>query len=169
MAQLKVLAHGFTTQVEIAVLHAQVVAAVGVVLNRKGRHLRGVEYGKLTDDNLDVAGSYFGVLTGAFAHGAHNLNDVFASQFVGLMTKFGIVLLVKHELRNAIAVAQVYKRHTAHLADTLYPARQGDGRVDVADAEFAACFGSVHMNIVIMICRCYFSELRSNCEITTNL
>ena len=37
VAQLQVLAHSRTTQVEIAVLHADIVAAVGIVLNSERR------------------------------------------------------------------------------------------------------------------------------------
>ena len=145
MAQFQVAAHHFAAQVEIAVLHAQFVAAVGVFFDGEGRHVGGVEHGERGHSYFNVARRHLVVLRVALAHGAHHLDNVFAPQFVGLCAKFGVGLFVKHELRDAVAVAQVDKRHAAHLAHALHPAGKRHGLADIIYTEFSASLCSIHI------------------------
>ena len=145
MAQFQVAAHHFAAQVEIAVLHAQFVAAVGVLLDGERRHVRGVEHGERGHGDFNVARRHLVVLRIAFAYGADHLDHVFAPEFVGLCAKFGVGLFVKHELRDAVAVAQVDKCHAAHLAHALHPAGKRHAFADIIYTEFSASFCSVHI------------------------
>ena len=61
-AEDDILLYRMAAQVEVAVLHAQVVAAVGIVFDGEGRHFGGVEYLHGRHLDLDVAGGAVGVL-----------------------------------------------------------------------------------------------------------
>ena len=134
VAQLDVLPYGVAAQVEVTVFHPQVVAAVGVVLNCKGRHERFVEHVERGNDNLDFAGGDVFVFGVPFVDGAGGLDDVFAPEVVGLVEKRFVFSLVEHQLRYAVAIAQVDERQGAHFADSLYPAGQRDGFAHVGKA-----------------------------------
>ncbi len=146
MAQLKVAAHRCAADVEIAVAHAQVVAAVAVVFDGERRHFAGVEDGELVGDNLDVAGRKLRVLGGALGNRAFYLYYKFTAEAVGGLGEGGIVVVVKYNLCNAVAVAEVYEGHTSHFAGALHPAGQGNFFALVAKAEFAACIASIHID-----------------------
>ena len=145
VAQLEVGTHIGAAQVEVAVFHAQVVAAVGMFLNGEGRHFGGIEDKELRDEDFDVAGGQFAVFGEALGHGAGHLDDIFASQSVGLFAERCVGFLVEYELRDAIAVAQVDKRHAAHFAAALHPSGQGDLPAYVLDAQFAAGVCPIHI------------------------
>ena len=144
MAQLEVAAHGCTAQVEVAVFHAEVVAAVGVVLYGEWGHLRGVEHAQARGYDLDVAGGEVGVLGRALGHAAGNLGHIFAAEVVGLLAEGGVVGVVEHYLRDAVAVAQVNEGHAAHAARLLYPSGEGNLLAGIGEAKLAARICSVH-------------------------
>ena len=125
-------------QVEVAVLHAQVVAAVGVVLDGERRGIGRVEDVQLADLNFDLAGGDLQILGLALADGADGLDDELAAELPGLATEVGVGVHVEGELRDAVAVAQVHEGEAAEVAGALDPAAQGDGLSDVVGAEFAA-------------------------------
>ena len=83
MTQLEIAAHRGAAQVEVAEFHAEVVAAVGVILDGERRHLRGVEHRERVGYNLYVAGGEVGVLARALGNGAGDLYHEFASEVVG--------------------------------------------------------------------------------------
>ena len=144
VAQLEILAHGGAANVEVAVFHADVVSAVGIVFDgERGGETRR-EHRERGDDYLDVARVHIRVFALPLAHTALDLNAVFAAQLVGLFTECPVVGFVEHELCDAVTVAQVDERHAAHLARTLNPAGQGHFRAGVGEAQLSACLCSVH-------------------------
>ena len=86
MAQEQVALDRAAAQVEVAVLHAQVVAAVSVVLDGERRGVGRVEDVQLADLNFDLAGGDLQVLGLAFADGADGLDDKLAAELAGLAT-----------------------------------------------------------------------------------
>ena len=159
VAQLQVLAHSSTTQVEIAVFHAEVVAAVGIVFDGERGRGRRAQHGELTDNDFDVAGIHLGVLALTLAHGAFHLDAVFAAQFVGLVAEGFVVGFVEHKLRDAIPVAQVDKGHAAHLAGALHPSCQRHVFSFIREPQLPTGICSIHIykyDDIIMTQNYYF-------------
>ncbi|CDB09896.1 putative uncharacterized protein [Bacteroides sp. CAG:633] len=96
VTQLQILADCRTAQVQITVFHTDVVASVGIVFNGEGRSQGGVQYVQLGYNDFNVACRNVGVLAETFVHRTGNLNDIFASQVIGLLAKFGIHFLVEY-------------------------------------------------------------------------
>ena len=134
MAEFKVAAHGAAADVQIAVLHAQVIAAIGIFFNGEGRRVGGVEHGEFAHIDFDVACGHLVVLGIAFGHDALHLQNVFASKFVGALAKSCVSFFVENKLGDAIAVAQVDKGHTTHFAATLHPSSEGNGLANMSDS-----------------------------------
>ena len=88
MTQLEVLAHACTAQVEIAVLHAQVVASVGILLYGEGRHQALVQNHHLLHQNLYLSGGDVMVLGVALNHLSCGLHHKLTTQATGLLAQF---------------------------------------------------------------------------------
>ena len=73
MAQLEILAHHRTAQVEIAVLHAQLVTAIGIVFDGEWWGSALADDIEFTDDNLDVARRQLRILGITLGNGADTL------------------------------------------------------------------------------------------------
>ena len=151
MAQLQIAAHSVAAQVQIAIFHAQVVAAVAHILDGEGWGDARAEHFEGAGNDFDVARGHFGILVRAFGNRAHYLNHKFAAQLVRLVAQLGIHLVIKHDLREAIAVTQVHKGHAAHFAGALHPSGEGNALAHIVQAEFSACFRSVHSSILICL------------------
>ena len=156
MAEFQVFSDRITTKVEIAVLHPDVVASIGVVLNGERWNLAGIEHLELAHDNFDVACWDILVLAVALIDRAHHLNDELTSELVGLCAEFCVSILIKHQLCDSISVAKVDERHRSHLAASLHPSRQGDLLADMLHTQFAACVCSIH----ILLCVLYFQNAK---------
>ena len=121
MTQLKVLAHSLTAEVEITVLHANIVTAIGIVFNCERRSRSLVEDVKFTYNYFNVTCRYIRILALTFAYYAGCLNYIFTAKVRSLLAEFRINILAEYKLCHAITVAQVNECHTTHLACTLYP------------------------------------------------
>ena len=85
VAQLKVAAHRVAAYVEVTVFHTQVVAAIALVLNGKGRRLGLVEHRQFLDVDFDFAGRNLRVLAAALDDNAFGLQHIFAPQSASLL------------------------------------------------------------------------------------
>ena len=85
MAQLQVAANGCATQVQIAVFHAQIIAAIALILNGERWRYTLVQHIQLGGNDFDVARGQVLVLVGTLADAARYLDNVFASQPIGLL------------------------------------------------------------------------------------
>ena len=137
MSKLKIAAHSRAAKVEIAILHAQVISTISVILNSERRNLTAVEHHKLLGNNLDVAGRNIGILALALSNLAFHLNHKLTAKVVGCIAQRSINFIVKYYLSDAIAVAHIHKRHATHLADTLHPACQLHHFAHISDAKFS--------------------------------
>ena len=147
MAQQEVALDRSSAQVEVAVLHAKIIAAVGIVFNGEGRGVCRIENVQCGDFDFDFTGGDLHVLGLAFAHLSDGLDDELASQFSGLTTEVGIGVHVEGELRDTVAVTEVDEGHSAEVAGALDPAAQGDGLSDVFGAKLSAGVGSKHGDV----------------------
>ena len=144
MAEFQVLAHDTASEVEVAVFHSQFIAAIGFVLDGEGRGDALAEDSQFRSDDLDVACRHLWVFALPFAHASCHLYAVFASEFVGFGTEITVGFLIEHQLRDAIAVAQVDEGHATHLAASLHPPCEGHSLPFVGESEFSACLSPVH-------------------------
>ncbi len=138
VAQAQVLLHGLATQVEVAVLQADVLVDDFVVeLERRGQ--RGVENLQRLRKHFDHAGGQVGVLGagGTRAHAAVDFQDKFGADFLGKPERIGGVG-VDHHLHHALAVPEVDEDDAAVVAPTVRPAAQGDALADVGGRHAAA-------------------------------
>ena len=133
VAELEIAADGVATDVEVAVAHTEVVAAIAVVLDGEGGSLGLVEDGEFTDIDFDVAGGELGIFRGTLDDDASDLKDVFAPEAAGLLTESGVGFHVEGELGDAIAVAEVDEGHASEVAAALEPATKGDLLAEVFD------------------------------------
>ena len=124
VAQLQVLAHAGTAQVQVAVFHTEVVAAVGIVFDGEGRDFAAVEHTQRAGYDFNFAGGEVRVLVAALGHFADHFHHKLAAQGVGSGAQFGVGIVVEHYLRDAVAVTQIYESHTSHFAQTLHPSCQ---------------------------------------------
>ena len=133
-AEQQVALHGVAAQVEVAIFHTQVVAAVGIILNGKRWCFGCIQHLEARYANFYVAGFTIRVFAGPFAHGTAGLNDEFAAEFACAFAQFGIVVHIEHQLGNAVAVAQVDEGKAAQVAADGYPAGQGHFFIDIRKA-----------------------------------
>ena len=153
VAQDEVALQRRTAQVEVAVLHPQVVTAVRDLLDGEGRGQRLVEDVDLLGRHLDVARRHLGVLRRTLDDAARDLDDELASQTGGRLACLGRGVLLDDNLRDAVAVAQVDEGHRPEVSHFLHPPCQGDALVDVFDSQGAARMGSVHGAIEFVFVR----------------
>ena len=126
MAQLKVFPHRRTAQVEVSVLHADVITAIGIVLYGERWSKALGQHVEFLHQNLYVASRKRGVLALTLAHRALCLNAEFAAELACTGAEVAVGCLVEHELRDSVPVAQVNENHASHLPHTLNPSGKGD-------------------------------------------
>ena len=119
MTQFEILPYRIATNVEVAVFHTKIVAAVTIVLNCEWRGLGLVQHIKLLHFYFNLTRGDLGVLRAALDDLAGHLDDVFASQLSGLLAERSIGLHVESQLRDTVAVAQVDKSHAAKVTAAL--------------------------------------------------
>ena len=124
VAQLQVLTNAGTTQVQITILHTDIVTAISIILYRERRSQTLTQHIQFLSDNLNIARRDILILTLTLVNRTLYLNAPLTSQLVGTFTKRSILRLVENQLCNTIAVTQVNKRHTTHFTGFLYPSGQ---------------------------------------------
>ena len=154
VTQLEIAAYNGTAQVEVTVLHANIVAAIRLVFDGKGRSFCGMEHHQFFGYDFNVARRQIGVLVRALGHGTRHLYHIFAPQFIGLVAQTGVGLLVKYQLSDTVAIAQIDKSHTTHLTAALHPTGQGYLLAHMAQSQLSTCIRSIHCYRIYMFC-CY--------------
>ena len=81
VAEFHVAAHRIAAQVEVAVLHAQLISPIGFIFDGKRRRLGGIEHFEFIDDDFDFAGWNLQVLAFAFTHQTAHFHHEFAPEF----------------------------------------------------------------------------------------
>ena len=115
VAQLQVLAHSRAAQVEITIFHANIVTAIGVVLDSKRRSLALRKHIKLFYQDFDIASIHLRILALSLAYHTLNLDAILTTQLVGSITQILIIGLIEDQLCDTITVAQVNECHTTHF------------------------------------------------------
>jgi hypothetical protein len=144
VAQLQVAAHAAAANVEVAVLHAQLVTPVGVLLNGEGRVCAGLS---TTISDTTISMSPVGILgflllrsaTVPFTCSTYSRPSPRACSH---NAAFGFH--IKGQLGEAVTVAQVDEGHAAQVARALHPARKHHFFSNVFKAQLAAGMCSKH-------------------------
>ena len=157
VTQLKILAHCRTAQVEVAILHTDIVATVSIVLYSERRCNTLREDIQFLGDNLDIASRQISVLALTLVYYTSHLHAVFASQFACTCAKVAVVRVVEDKLCDTIAVAKVDECHTTHLASALYPSGKCYGLAAVRETKLSACIRSIHY----IICFSFFLNIHA--------
>ena len=140
--QAQVVLQARTTQVEIAIAQAHVLADVRVVGNRERRRLGLVQQADFVSDDLDFPGvelRVYGVRV-APTHRSQDGDDEFRPQLLGIGHQRAVV--GDHHLRHAMAVAHVEEQQAAKVAHAMDPAKQHDVGADIREAQGAAGVGA---------------------------
>ena len=125
----------------------------------------------LVGDHLHFAGVERGVdgLRRALGHRAFHRDHVFRSQHLGLGVQLRAGVGVKHDLRDAIAIAQMNKDHAAQIAAAMHPAHQQGGLAHVrrrATGRRCACGAGRPRNLTVLA-QAFFHLFHE--QFTTNL
>ena len=140
-------------QVQVPVFHADILSAVALVFDGEGRGDALVEDVDGVHLDFDVARIHLRVLALALQDFAGSLDDEFPSQRSGGFHQLGGGVGLHHQLRDAIAVAQVDEGHSSQFTGLLDPSGQRYLPAFVRNAEFPACVCTVHIDVVVFVVR----------------
>ncbi len=111
-----------------------------VFFHRERRRARFVQDPKLLGHQLHFAGRQIRIhrVRRALRHGAFHRDHVFRAEHLRLLVDRRVGVGMKHDLRDAIAVAQVNKDDTAQVATPVDPAHQQGPLARVGGAQLTA-------------------------------
>ena len=145
VTKFQILAHHRTTQVEITILHTEIIAAIGLVFDGERWNLGSRNHVQLFGHNLDIASRNILILAFTFTYNANHLNDIFTTQVRGLFTKSRISLaLIENELSDTITITKINESEAAHLADALHPSGQRDLLANIGKTKLATGLFTIH-------------------------
>lgn len=144
--QDEVLLHLRAPQVEVAVLQADCLIHVDIILNVERRGLGGVEDSQLLGPDLELACRHVRVdrlRRPAHEHAPHG-QHVLATHLFRLLENLAGLLGVEDHLHEARPVAHVDENQGAMVAPPLDPAINGHDLADLRFANVAAEMSSLH-------------------------
>ena len=150
-AQLELLGHLRTAEVQVAVAQARVLGGLDAVLDLEGRGLGATEHLDTIGQNLNLAGGKLGVHRLGVARDNRAVHENGPLGTHGLGCVEGIarsVLRVEGALRHAGAIAQVAEDQTAVVAATPHPSGEGNLLTDVLGAKLAGGAGVHGMDVL---------------------
>ncbi len=143
VAQHDVLVNPLAPKVDEAVLEADILWVFLLARDGQRQFLgRRLNCGGLGKD-LDIAGRQVGVarFLRTCLHHAVDGDDALGLQRIQQGERLAV--LVRHDLRDAVMVAQVDEQDTAMVALAVDPAGQANGLADIAFAKLCASMGAV--------------------------
>ena len=142
------LSRSFPPQVDVAVLPAEGLLDLGVLVHIEGRRLRLIEDRDRVRDDLDLSGRELRVLRalGPRSHGPAHLEHPLAARIAEGRMRGSIVLRVRHDLRDPVAVAEVDEDDLAELAPAVHPAAERHLVPRVGRAELATGVSPQHVS-----------------------
>ena len=116
MTQLQILANRRTAQIEIAILHANIITAISIIFDSERRSLTLREHIQLLYQDFNITSIHFRILALSLTNCTLDLDAIFTTQLIGSITQGLIICLVENQLCDTITVAQVNECHTTHLS-----------------------------------------------------
>ena len=140
-AQAQVCHHLGTTDVQVAIAQARILAGLDAILDLERRGHGGVEHLGVIGQDLDLAGCEFdvGSLLATGAHDTVDLDGPLGTHGLGDLEGVTVgVLGIERELRNALAIAKVTENEATMVAAAAYPTSKGNLLAHVLTAKLAA-------------------------------
>ena len=151
VTQFEVLPDSGTTKVEITILHTDIVATIGIVLDGERRRLALTEDIQFLNQYLNITRRHLGILALTLTDHSLHLDTELTAQFIGLFTKCCIIGLVEHQLCQTIAVAQINESHTTHLTAALNPSCQRHLFACIGKPKLSTSITSIHIYYVFIL------------------
>ena len=149
VTQFEVLTDSGTTKIQITVLHTDIIATIGIVLDGERRRLALAQDIQFLDQYLDITRRHLGILALTLTDRSLHLDTELTAQFVGLFTKRCIIGLVEHQLCQTIAVTQINESHTTHLTAALNPSCQRHLFACIGKPKLSTSITSIHIYIIL--------------------
>ena len=116
VAQLQVLAYGRATQVEVTILHTDIITTISIIFDSERRSLALREHVEFLHQDFDITGIHLRILALSLAYCTLDLDAVFTTQLVSCIAQVLVIGLIEDQLCDTITVAQVNECHTTHLS-----------------------------------------------------
>ena len=145
MTQLEILTNSGTTKVEVTILHTDIIATIGIILDSERWCKTLAKNIKFLYQNLYIASRHLWILTLTLTNLSLNLNTEFTAKFVGTITKFSIVSLIEYKLSQTITIAKINEGHTSHLTTSLYPSGECYNTTGILEPKLTTSLTSVHI------------------------
>src|SRR5579872_1436950 len=144
MAQPEVALHLLATQIDVAILEADLFVLDRFFGRREGSKARVVENAKLNGFDLDFAGRHLGVdrVSIAEAHFADSGDDIFRADLLAFDVAIGGDLFIKDNLGDAASVAEVEEDEVTVVAAAIDPAHEDNGLTCLGGAQSATHVGA---------------------------
>ena len=144
VAEGEIAYHTGAADVEVAVLHPQLIPAIRLLLDREGRGLGGGEDIERVDIDLNVTGRHLGVLRGALHDGTYGLDHILTTDLRCLLELLMATALSEDQLGDPIPITKVDKGHPAHLTYPLHPSGQRHLGANIGGAKLSTSLCSIH-------------------------
>jgi len=146
MPQLKDALHPPTAQVQVAILQADRLIDLGLLIDRKRRSASGVQDVEALDLDLDLAGRHIRIVhtAGPAADDPLHLQDPLHAHALGRPVRLGGVRGVGDHLDNPAPVAHVQEREAAMVAPSVDPAGESHALAGMGGTQLPASVCLVH-------------------------
>src|SRR5687767_9729374 len=139
MPQYQVARQGRTSQVEVAILEAELLGGRGLVFDLERGRLRRIQNLDARGQNLDVAGRQFRILSllESLDDLSVHADDKFRAKSLGRSNDFGVrrTVLIDDDLADAAAIPHIDEDELSEVALFLHPSLQDDRLPDVFSAQ----------------------------------
>ena len=144
MSQFEIFTHHRASQIQIAILHTDIITAIALLLNRKRRSKRLIDDIELLHYNLNITRREVLVFRITLSHHTCSLNDIFASKSGSSLLELIARLLIESKLSDTISVTQIYKRQGAEIVNALHPPGESDRLALISESQLATCLTTIH-------------------------
>ena len=148
VAQLQVLAYGRATQVEVTILHTDIITTISIIFDSERRSLALREHVEFLHQDFNITGIHLRILALSLAYCTLNLDAVFTTQLVSCIAQVLVIGLIEDQLCDTITVAQVNECHTTHLSCALYPSGKSYLFACIRETKLSTSITSVHTFIL---------------------
>ena len=146
MTQSHDLPRSLSTEIDVPVLPAERLLDLGLLVHVEGRGLRLVQHLDLGRHDLDVAGRKLRVLRSLRSrpHRSPNAEDPFVAHLPEGGVRCGVLVGVRDNLRDPVAVTQINECEPALVAARVHPAGERHLLARKRGARLAAGMGPQH-------------------------
>ena len=150
MTEHQIGLNGVSSEVQIAVLHAQIISPIRLIFNGERWGLARIQDFELRHDDFDVTCCHLGIFGLTNFYIARHFDDKFTTEFARFQAQLFVAVHVEGELSQAITVPQIDKCHSTQISGALNPSAEDDLLTCMFGAQVAACMRSMHDVLMIL-------------------